>query len=72
MNDLTNFAWAGYNGNPNPHLYSSPAWYAHSCGAYLHDTGRPPPHDVRMGRGYSVRVGDLRYTHSDTNGWARA
>lgn len=57
--DLTEFARIGYYGNPNPHLYSSPAWYAHRIGEHLHATGRSIPTDVRMGRGYKVRVGDM-------------
>ena len=58
---LTDYARAGYYGNANTHLYSSPAWYAHAFGQYLHATGRAIPADVRMGRGYSIRAGDTRY-----------
>ena len=58
---LTEYAQVGYWGNPNPHIYSSPAWYAHVFGQYLHGTGRNPPHDVRMGRGYSIRNRDMRF-----------
>jgi len=70
-NDLTAEARAGYDGNANPHLYSSACWYAHSLGRYLHDTGRSPPRDVRMGRGYSVNVADMTFKHDDAAGWSR-
>jgi hypothetical protein len=59
---LTEPARTGYYGNPNPYLWSSPNWYAHAFGAYLHQTGRSIPTDVRMGRGDSIRNGDTRYT----------
>lgn len=36
--------------------------YAHALGRYLHDTGRTPPRDVRMGRGDSIRCNDMRFT----------
>lgn len=61
MNDLTVDARAGYDGNPNPHLYSSPRFYAHALGRYLHDTGRAPPNEVGMGRGYSIRANSMRF-----------
>jgi hypothetical protein len=59
-------ALAGFNGNDNPHLYSSPAWYAHALGRYLHDTGRCVPRNVRMGRGYSIRANDMRFAIKET------
>lgn len=59
--DLTAEARAGFGGNANPYLYSSPAWYAHALGAYLHATGRPAPHAVRMSRGSKMRCGDCLY-----------
>jgi hypothetical protein len=71
LGDLTTDARAGYDGNENRNLYSSPCWYAHSLGRYLHDTGRSPPRGVRMGRGASVRANDMRFTHDDDNGWTR-
>lgn len=60
--DLTEYARVGYYGNPNPHMATSPAWYAHALGTYLHATGRTPPRDVRMGRGDSIRANDMRFT----------
>lgn len=60
--NLTNYARDGYDGNANPHLSTSPAWYAHALGRYLHDTGRSAPVDVRMGRGDSIRTGDMWFT----------
>lgn len=59
--DLTEHAAKGYAREPNPHAYSSPAWYAHAIGEHLRATGRPAPRDVRMSRGYSVRVGDMLF-----------
>jgi len=58
---MTDIARAGYDGNDNPHLATSPNWYAHALGRYLHDTGRVPPRDVRMGRGDSIRANDMRF-----------
>lgn len=63
--NLTEYALQGYAGAENPHAYSSPAWYAHRLGRYLHDSGRPPPRDVRMGRGYKVRVADMIFDMAD-------
>lgn len=56
---MTDAARAGYDGNPNPHLWSSAMWFAHELGAHLHATGRAVPSDVRMSRGYSVRCRDM-------------
>jgi hypothetical protein len=69
--DLTAYAREGYGGNANPHLYSSPCWYAHSLGQYLHATGRTTPQLVRMSRGSSVRVNDMLFRHDDKLGWER-
>lgn len=72
--DLTADARAGFDGNANPHLWSSPAWYAHSLGAYLHATGRPVPAAVRMSRGSKVRCGDCMYVYQHGAGrehWER-
>lgn len=59
---LTEYARAGYYGNANPHLCSSPCWYAHTLGVYLHGSGYSIPTDVRMGRGDSIRCDDMRFT----------
>ena len=64
--NLTEFARAGYDGNANAHLATSPAWYAHALGRYLHASGRSPPRNVRMGRGDSIRVNDMRFTFTVT------
>lgn len=61
-NSLTEYARNGYMRNENSHIWSSPVWYAHKFGEYLHATGRTVPTDVRMGRGDSIRNGDTRYT----------
>lgn len=66
--DLTTEARAGYDGNANPHLPTSSCWYAHALGRYLHDTGRTPPRDVRMGRGDSVRANDMRFAFKQAKG----
>ena len=34
-------------------------------GAWLQKTGRPAPRDVRMSRGYTVRVGEMRVSVAD-------
>jgi len=57
-NDLTKFALTGHSGITNPHIYSSPAWYAHQLGALL----GVEPRDVRMGRGDSIRANGMRFT----------
>ena len=71
ITDLTAEARVGYDGNANPHIWSSPCWYAHSLGQYLHSTGRTPPRDVRMSRGSSVRCSDMLFKHNDATGWER-
>jgi len=66
--DLTPEALEGFaaqlDGKPAheacPHYTSSPAGMAWLVGAWLQKTGRPAPRDVRMSRGYTVRVGDMR------------
>lgn len=65
--NLTAYARAGYDGNENTHLATSPAWYAHKLGQYLHATGRCVPVDVRMSRGYRVRCGDSVYAFDNAN-----
>ena len=66
--DLTPDALAGFAaqlGNTPaheacPHYTSSPAGMAWLVGAWLQKTGCAAPRDVRMSRGYTVRVGDMR------------
>lgn len=72
--DLTQEARTGYMGNENPHLYSSPCWYAHSLGQYLHATGRAVPDAVRMSRGSKMRCRDSIYEYQHGAGrecWER-
>lgn len=57
--DLTAEALQGFRGEPLQYLYSSPSWFAYQVGAYFQRTGRPAPSDVRMGRGYQIRVRDM-------------
>ena len=71
--DLTPEALEGFaaqlDGKPAykacPHYTSSPAGMAWLVGAWLLKTGRPAPRDVRMSRGYTVRVGDMRVSVAD-------
>ena len=71
-NDLTPEALDGYNGTPNRYLNSSSASLAHSVGAWMQATGRPPPRDVRASRGYRMRVGDMLVEPDGTaHGWRR-
>lgn len=39
---------------------------AHALGSYLHGSGRCVPTDVRMGRGDSIRSGDMRFSFKHT------
>ena len=48
-----------------PHYTSSPAGMAWLVGAWLQKTGCAAPRDVRMSRGYTVRVGDMRVSVVD-------
>lgn len=59
--ELTVAAVAGYNREANPHLASSPSFFAHELGAHFWASGRSEPRDVRMGRGYSIRANDMRF-----------
>ena len=71
--DLTQYALEGFAAQlvdkpahlACPHYTSSPAGMAWLVGAWLQKTGHPPPRDVRMSRGYAVRVGDLRVSAAD-------
>lgn len=64
--DLTEEARAGYYGNDNPHIPTSPCWYAHAFGRFLQQSGYPIPFNgVRMGRGDSIRCGVSRWTFKD-------
>jgi hypothetical protein len=48
---------AYYNdGLPNPHLFSSPMWFAFEAGVHMRETGASGPRKVKMSRGYSVRA----------------
>ena len=47
------------------HYTPSPAGMAWLVGAWLQKTGRAAPRDVRMSRGYTVRVGDMRVSVAD-------
>lgn len=71
--DLTQYALEGFAAQlvdkpahlACPHYTSSPAGMAWLVGAWLQKTGHPPPRDVRMSRGYTVRVGDMRVSVAD-------
>lgn len=61
-NDLTPHAIAGYRGERNANIATSPAWYAHKLGEHFQRSGRPEPRDVRMGRGYKVHGSDMLFS----------
>lgn len=65
---LTEYARNGYHGNANPHLATSPKWYAHALGQWLHGEGYPIPTDVRMGRGDSIRCDGARFMFTVAKG----
>ena len=71
-NDLTPFAVTAYETRTstgmtaNPHLGSSPAYYAHEIGIYMESTGRTKPYDVAMSRGYSIRSNDMLFKIIET------
>lgn len=68
ISKLTLSAIAGYEGQANSNIYSSPMWYAHELGIALKASGRSKPDDVRMSRGYSIRSGDMLFKiHGDKN-----
>lgn len=55
-------ALKGYSGEPNDSfLPTSPVWYAYCLGKHFLQTGRGEPRDVRMGRGYSIWMNDMRF-----------
>jgi hypothetical protein len=58
---LDGAAAAGFDGQENPHIYSSPMWYAHELGRAFKACGRPQPTDVRMSRGYNIRCRDMMF-----------
>ncbi|WP_425952941.1 hypothetical protein [Ralstonia pseudosolanacearum] len=67
-NDLTPYAKEGFVAQPGskcPHYTSSPAGMAWCVGAWMRDTGRTEPRDVRMSRGYKVRVNDMLVNAED-------
>lgn len=52
----------------NPHLWSSPAYYAHELAIWMESKGMTMPKDVRMSRGYSIRANDMLFKiHDDKN-----
>lgn len=63
--DLTGYAETAYKTRQetgfttNPHIWSSPAFYAHELGIYFERKGMTIPKDVRMSRGYSIRSNDM-------------
>lgn len=59
--DLTPEAMAGYRGEENHHLATSPCWCAHEMGRQLGTNRRLAPTDVRMGRGDSIWTNGVRW-----------
>lgn len=68
---LTEFAREGYEGKPNQHLPSSPVFYAHALGEFFRVTGRCTPVHVAMGRGYTIRANDMKFSISNDNTFTR-
>jgi hypothetical protein len=70
-NDLTPYALSAYETRmktgftANPHIWSSPAFYAHEIGIYLAMKGMASPKDVRMSRGYSIRANGMIFKIND-------
>jgi hypothetical protein len=56
--DMTATALAAYynEGMTNPHLFSSPMWFAFEAGVHMRQHGATGPRKVKMSRGYSVRA----------------
>lgn len=70
-NDLTPHALAGFRGERNSNLATSPAWYAHKLGEHFQHTGRPEPRGVRMGRGYQIHGNDMLFKFDTDNSITR-
>lgn len=64
---LTEYALAGWQGSPNPHINTSPAWYAHYFGEWLNQNGQSlfAADEVCMSRGDSIRLGKQRFSFRD-------
>jgi hypothetical protein len=70
--DLTPEALAGYatggDRGANPHMATSPCWYAFELGRQLAANCRAAPADVRMGRGDSIWTNGVRWTFRRMDG----
>jgi hypothetical protein len=70
--DLTKYAADAYQTRKdtgythNPHIYSSPAYYAHELAIHMEGKGMTAPKDVRMSRGYSIRANDMLFLIHET------
>lgn len=69
--DLTPNAQAGYDGAANPHIQTSPVWYAHELGRQLGVNRRDKPAGVRMGRGDSIWSNGVRWKFEQRRGALR-
>jgi len=68
--DLTPVAQLGYDAPvdaPCPYYDSSANGMTWLTGRWLKATGRPAPRDVRMSRGYTVRVNDMLVSAKNPN-----
>lgn len=68
---LTDYAIKAYKARQetgftsNPHLWSSPAYYAHELAIYMESKGMTEPKDIRMSRGYSIWGNDMLFKIHD-------
>lgn len=63
--DLTERAVEGFVGADVSYLWSSPSYYAQALGRYFRESGRPKPHDVRMGRGSRIHASGMLFRMKD-------
>lgn len=72
MSKLTEYAVSAYETRQktgftaNPHLWSSPAYYAHELAIHMESKGMTTPKDVRMSRGYSIWANDMLFKIHET------
>lgn len=71
-NNLTEYALNAYKTKMetgythNPHIWSSPAYYAHELAIFMAMNGMTTPKDVKMSRGYSIRANDMVFKIHET------
>lgn len=71
-NDLTEYAVKAYKTRKdtgytfNPHIPSSPAYYAHEIAIFMGQNGMTEPKHVKMSRGYSIWANDMLFKIHET------